>query len=377
MKRKTFKEVEISVKEKGYFLLEYYIKGKRKVGRIVIKSKEGYKYDLELGSFLSFDRTNTFVEKRNPYSLENISLWLKINNFEIELSSDNTYQNAYEKLKFYHTKCKEFFNAPWNNFYNNPKCSVCSGHQVGKRTSLDYLYPLVSKEWSPENEISPKTVTPYSHKRVYWICSKCGYGKNKEWLVSISDKTKGNGCPSCSGRIVSDKNRLSLINPILSSEWHPTKNGNLTPDNVSYGAPKKVWWICPKDHAYESRIHDRHTGSGCPKCFQSGGEQKIHNFLDSHKINNEVQYRKFYKCKNILSLPFDFYLPDYNLCIEYHGIQHYEPQEFFGGVKEFKKRKKNDRIKLKYCKNNNIPLLIISYLEFNNIEEILEKTLFN
>lgn len=64
-----------------------------------------------------------------------------------------------------------------------------------------------------------------------------------------------------------------------------------------------------------------------------------------------------------MTLPFDFYLPDYNLCIEFNGIQHYRAVEYFGGVKKFKAQQKNDKIKKKYCDDNNISLIIIRYNE--------------
>jgi len=79
-------------------------------------------------------------------------------------------------------------------------------------------------------------------------------------------------------------------------------------------------------------------------------------------------------CRNKKELPFDFYLPDYNLCIEYDGIFHYE--DIFDKPYDFKTGKKRDKIKTKYCKDNNINLLRIPYWEFDNIEEILRQTLF-
>jgi hypothetical protein len=78
---------------------------------------------------------------------------------------------------------------------------------------------------------------------------------------------------------------------------------------------------------------------------------------------------KIENCKNKLTLPFDFYLPEFNLCIEYNGIQHYKPVNNFGGSERFLNQIKNDNIKKKYCDNNNIKLLIIKYND--NILEVL------
>ena len=69
-------------------------------------------------------------------------------------------------------------------------------------------------------------------------------------------------------------------------------------------------------------------------------------------------------------MPFDFYLPDYNACIEYDGQQHFEPIDFFGGEEKFKKTIQRDEIKTNYCLVNNIRLLRIRYDE--NVIEALE-----
>lgn len=89
-------------------------------------------------------------------------------------------------------------------------------------------------------------------------------------------------------------------------------------------------------------------------------KKKLEFFLESFNINYLPQY-KFNNCKNKLKLPFDFYLPDFNICIEFNGIQHYKVVEHFGGVQGFNSRKINDKIKREYCLLNNIPLIIIKY----------------
>ena len=80
------------------------------------------------------------------------------------------------------------------------------------------------------------------------------------------------------------------------------------------------------------------------------------------------------------TLPFDFYIPDLNICIEYDGEQHFEPVDFGGKGKEyaekrFKAQQKRDNIKTEYCKNNNIKLIRIPYWEFDNVENILKQEL--
>ena len=102
------------------------------------------------------------------------------------------------------------------------------------------------------------------------------------------------------------------------------------------------------------------SGSGCPQCYMSHGERAISIYLKEHNINYSSQHT-FDDCKYKYVLPFDFYLPDYNVCIEYDGGQHFKPVKWFGGEEGFRKTQERDEIKTQYCKNNNIPLLRIRY----------------
>ena len=120
---------------------------------------------------------------------------------------------------------------------------------------------------------------------------------------------------------------------------------------------------------YLQRPSDHIRGNGCPVCRKSLGERKITHFLVSNEINYKPQY-KFDNCKNIYPLPFDFYLPEYNTCIEFQGLQHYKPVKRFGGESGFKLLVERDKIKSSFCMENNIVLCIIKYTD--NITEKLK-----
>lgn len=111
---------------------------------------------------------------------------------------------------------------------------------------------------------------------------------------------------------------------------------------------------------------------GCPYCNQSKGELRIQNWLDKHLIVYKAQFR-FKECKDKRSLPFDFYLPTYNICIEFQGKQHYD-QNYYkwrnNSFKNFKTQQKHDQIKRDFCKNKGIKLLEIKYNE--EVENKLE-----
>lgn len=122
-------------------------------------------------------------------------------------------------------------------------------------------------------------------------------------------------------------------------------------------------------------------GTGCPLCSSSKGEKRILKWLNDNNILNISQ--KEYDGLIGLgggNLTYDFYLPEYNILIEYQGIQHLEPIDFLGKGKEwaeqqFEKQKEHDRIKREYASNNKITLLEIWYYDFNNIETILNNKL--
>ena len=131
---------------------------------------------------------------------------------------------------------------------------------------------------------------------------------------------------------------------------------------------------CEKGHVYEMTWDNFKQGSRCGMCTSSKGEKEIEKILNKYDIKFTSEYRfddcVFYNC-----LPFDFYLNDYNVCIEYDGQEHHEIVKFWGGLDKFIDRKIRDTVKTIYCQNNNIKLIRIPYWDFNNIEEILKKEL--
>ncbi|MFE4143889.1 zinc-ribbon domain-containing protein [Peribacillus sp. YIM B13472] len=126
-------------------------------------------------------------------------------------------------------------------------------------------YPHLLKQWHPtlNTDICIDSVTPGSGKKVWWICNK-----GHEWEAVIRTRTTiGVGCPYCSNRKVCMDNSLATIVPSLALQWHPTKNGTLSPNDVVYGSTKNVWWQCERGHEWRAKVEYRyHKKSGCPFC---------------------------------------------------------------------------------------------------------------
>jgi len=363
--KRKYEELELIVSNFGYKLLDEYHNstGKQKV---IISDNWGYKYDVFLQCLIT-GGTPHFVSPGNRYSLENVSLWLSLNKKSFRLSNNNIYRGNKQNLRLYCLVCKEEFLLTWNNMRGNDGCSNCK--------NLKFSRPDLAKEYSIKNIIPSSKISKGSKKIVLWKCEKCGY----EWESCVSNRLKGQGCPGCSGRAVTNNNRLSILYPDLIEEWDFLKNKNITPDSVSFCSAKKVWWICNEcGWGWISTLYSRtKQSSGCPLCKNfSKGERKIENFLLKNRIDY-IPQKKFAECVSIRKLPFDFYLQKTNSAIEYQGLHHYEvlKNDYFGGLDDLLQRQKRDRIKREFCKNNDIQLLEISYWDFNNIEKILAKHL--
>lgn len=274
-------------------------------------------------------------------------------------------------------KCDKYDDHEWesnvrNRVYGNG-CPCCIGQKVVLSNCLATIYPDVAKQWHPTKnlKLTPFDITAKANKKVWWKCNK---NDDHEWEESISNKTRIDcqlGCPFCSGHQVALSTCLATTHPNILNKWHPTKN-HITPFDVSFGSSKKIWWKCNNNHEWTATVNwivncAENGGNGCPSCNESIGEKKIKSILDVLGINYKAQ-KRFEDCKHKKTLPFDFYLPNNNVLIEYDGIQHFEPVDFFGGIKELNELKKRDEIKNEYASKNNIPLLRIPCTKFNSIE---------
>lgn len=136
----------------------------------------------------------------------------------------------------------------------------------------------------------------------------------------------------------------------------------------------KVMITCPMHGDFLQRPLSHIQGSGCPACSDSKGEKEIRQFLDKNQISYYAQH-KFEDCKNIYQLPFDFYIPSMRTCIEFDGLQHYQPVTHFGGIDAYERLKTNDKIKNDYCEENFINLVRIRYDQIDDIYRILYENL--
>lgn len=101
-----------------------------------------------------------------------------------------------------------------------------------------------------------------SNKKFWWFCAK-----GHSWEASCSNRVAGTGCPVCYGRVPAlGVNDLATSHPLLASEWHVYKNGQLQPTSVLAGTNKRIWWQCEKGHEWQASGASRVAGKGCPVC---------------------------------------------------------------------------------------------------------------
>jgi len=162
-------------------------------------------------------------------------------------------------------------------------CPYCAGLRLLTGfNDLSTLRPELAKSWSSKNELSADQVVNGSGKRFLWMC-ELGH----EWSAApIWVK----GCPVCANTVVlTGFNDLKSVNPILASEWHPTRN-TTSPDEVIAGSGKKYWWLCQFGHAWSARPSDRKR-TGCPRCGMGGFDQSKAGRL-YFIINKDLASRK-------------------------------------------------------------------------------------
>lgn len=145
-------------------------------------------------------------------------------------------------------------------------CPICSGRVVLPGfNDLASLNPNLAEQWHPTKNgtLTPQSVRPGSSKKVWWICEK-----GHEWQATIASRSSGTDCPVCANRkILPGENDLATTHPQLAAQWHPTKNGTLTPQMISHGYDRKVWWLCSKGHEWQASPNSRvKTGAQCPVC---------------------------------------------------------------------------------------------------------------
>lgn len=289
---------------------------------------------------------------------------LKIHGTNYDYSLVN-YINNYTKVKIICYKHGMFEQTPKGHL-KGKRCIKCSGIE---QLSTDIF---INKSNIIHSNFYDYSLVEYINNRTK---VKIIYPTHGEFVQIPTNHLKGRVCMKCYINKKPTYKRKSIDNFITeANKIHNSKYLYLKSNYID--RKTDVIITCSKHGDFIQRPAHHLRGAGCPTCAETKGEESIRIFLENHNIKFE-QEKRFKDLKDKSYLYYDFYLPEYNLCIEYDGKQHFEAIEYFGGEKAFLETQKRDEIKNQYCRDNNIDLLRISYKEKDKIEEIINTHLPN
>lgn len=275
----------------------------------------------------------------------------------------DTYVNTQVKVHLKHN-CGYVWEVTPRSFLNNgARCKRCmnkkqhEGTRTTKQEFKDEVYKLCGNEYSVGDDYVA------ANRKVTFTHNACGYS----WKTRGNHFTKDNSrCPKCAGVMPKNTKMFRKLVHELDNDYEligTYKDAN-TPIKMLHKSKNHAFYVTP--HGFEQ-------GTRCTECsIASQGEEEVRTFLRANNIDFERQ-KRFAECKDKKTLPFDFYIPSVNTCIEYQGQQHYQIVSSWGGEEEYNYQLKHDKIKADYCKNNGISLITIPY--YGNVNSMLAKEL--
>lgn len=306
------------------------------------------------------------INRRNankiiPYETFKSKLDLLDNNIEII----GEYKNISTKTSFKCLTCNHKWEAQPFRILEGHGCPKCANNL--KYTQDEYSNLL--KKYHGNN-ISIISNYINAHTNAKFKCNICEYvWETKPSHLVVTDERFRTSCPNCFGTIKrTHEEFIDLINKI---------NPNIIILGKYINNQTKIECKCKKcDGLFSMKPCHLIDGHGCRHCNSSIGENEIKKYLDEHNIKYEPQ-KYFNDLKGVGNrvLPYDFYLTEYNILIEFQGKQHENPVEYFGGLETFEVLKEHDRRKKEYAQKNNIKFIEIWYYDINRICEILDEAL--
>lgn len=299
------------------------------------------------------------MPKRIKWDMQKMYDYCKEHN--LDLPSDN---QDYTTMKgFYLYNCSKHnyvYKQRWQqHLMGSVGCKYCQfeNPNIKRKKDIKYYYdeclnkdvdtPLLNQEYKG------------NAKKLYHEC------KNGHiYLQCPSSNLRGIGCPEC--------NKVTLNN--YYKEWS-SLNLDLPLSinkNIDINCKSIIEFKCKKGHTYKQPVN-QHKFYGCPICNESHGEKYIRNYLDKNHIKY-IPQKKFHDLKDKTYLSYDYYLPEYNMLIEYQGIQHYESVSFNGkDYTDLEKQQLHDNLKREYAKENGYKLLELKYTL--DTQELIDKYL--
>lgn len=147
-------------------------------------------------------------------------------------------------------------------------CTVCAGYVLWRGyNDLATVAPAVAASLDhTRTDLNPTQILATDRSKFPWVCHL-----GHQWEATAKSRVLlGSGCPVCSGnQVLAGFNDLATADQMLARQWHPTRNGELTPQHVTSGSKKRVWWLCNEGHEWKAAVYSR-TTRGCRKCALRG-----------------------------------------------------------------------------------------------------------
>ena len=282
---------------------------------------------------------------------------------------ESSYKNYTSKMQLFCAEHGFFEQTPHSHISMKSGCPKCGylksakSNQKGWKIVLSMFTSVHGARYSYDSE----TYTDVS-KKIRILCGKHGWFEQKPHL-----HYGGSGCNQCAIEEVHDKQKIDFGEFFRrSTALHGNRYKYIRRDFKDIFSPIGI--KCPKHGDFLQIPRDHYRGSGCPKCISSRGENEIRSILEHLNIKFEEQ-KTFENLIHKSKLKCDFYLSDFNLVIEFNGIQHYEPISVFGGLKGLKETQKRDLIKYNYLISNGIELIIVKF-DIEDIKTYLHNKLY-
>jgi len=271
------------------------------------------------------------------------------------------YPGAHGKVLMKHFICGNTFQKNVHDIISKRSgCPYCNGAKPA----------LYNEKWVKDN-----TPEPYEYRSGYskmkekciFYCKKC----NSEFEQSPSRLINEHiyGCNCCPTKKWSNEEFLSQLGETCLNEYEVLEEYITTDTPIRFKHKKcdTTFSLSPYRFIY------RHNKKYCPICYykKSQGEVIITTFLK----NNNIDYQKEFIFSDLPQRRFDFFLPEEQIAIEFDGKQHFEYIPFLhnNNIENFYLTQQRDQEKNDFCLLNNIKLFRFSYIDLDNLEEILQQ----
>lgn len=328
---------------------------------------KGYKYFLRLGNFKE-NYTPMKFHKNNPYTINNIKNYIKLNCNNLSTLISDTYIKNSKPLKFKCKKCGKIYFKSWADFQNSKTyvCKECIRKNISDEQKLNF--DDVKKYFLSQGLIVLDNNYINNSTNLNVIDLEGYKGK-----ISISNLKKGKHFYKFSTifneeNFISNLNNFSKINGINSKAIKIVSKNDYGHTRIEFKCECGETFIAYSCD-FIAKIKNR-----CRVCTNdiTKIEYLTKEFLDKNNIEYIMEHT-FKNCKKNNKRPyfFDFYLLQYNCCIECDGRQHFEKVNFGGisdeeAINNLKETQKSDKIKDFYCQKNNINMIRIPYWDFDN-----------